>query len=151
MKLFNLFKKKDICVCEYVIEFPFKAHEENDVSKVVSGIETFKYLTTNKKDKICNNFEYSNLQDYFDDVGNKIINMKMNFIESGIIHIKVFAKEDLSAINKEKLLTFIKGQLSDGWGEEGFSFRKNGINYELIFWDNNNWYIKYVDDEINNK
>lgn len=144
MGLFNLLKKKDECFCKYVIEFPFKACELNDTTKEMSGVDAFKYLNEDKKKDICSNFEYSNLQNYFDDIGKKIIDMKMSFIIKGVIHIEVFMREDLDEISKEKLLGFIKGQLSDGWGEDEFCFSKHGTKYQLLFWNNDDWYIKYI-------
>ena len=143
MSIFNFFKKNK-CTCKYTIEFPIYAYEENDTSKIIQGTDVFKYLSENKKKDVCDNFEYSNLQAYFGDIGKKILNMKMNFIENGVIHIEVYLKEELSDIDKDKLLAYIKGQLSDGWGEEEISFRKNSIKYELMFWNNENWYIKYI-------
>ena len=68
----------------------------------------------------------------------------MTFIETWGIHVTVSAKEDLSETEKEELLKFIQGQLSDGWGEDDFSFNRNGTTYNLLFWDNTGWYIKCI-------
>ena len=144
MGLLNLLKKKDKCFCKYVIEIPLKAYELDDTSKEISGIEVFKYLQESTKEDVCNNFEYSNLQNYFGDIGKRIINMKMNFIENGVIHIEVFMREELPETGKEDLLGLIRGQLSDGWGESEFCFSKDDTEYQLLFWSNDDWYIKYI-------
>ena len=142
MGLLNLFKKKKYL---YKIEFPFRAYEEDNPDNVISSTEIIKYMDSDDIDKIINSFEYSNLQQYFNEIGKKIKKMTLNLECSKYAQISIYTLCELTTIEKEQLLNLIKGQLSDGFGEDEFSIHISHKKYCLEFWNNQDWFIRYVD------
>jgi hypothetical protein len=71
--------------------------------------------------------------------------MEMEFTENGYIDVIISVREVWSEEEKQILLNKISGQLSDGWGESEFEFKKeSGEIYELVFWKSEDWNINYV-------
>lgn len=137
----------------YDIEFPFYIDlyktdwdEENDNMIELGGKDAFEYLSSDNIEEVCLDFESSELHQYFDDLGGKIIQMKMRFLENGFIRLSVSAKDMFSEEEKQKLLKFISGQMSDGWGEGNFDYEKDtGETYSIRFWKYNDWSIGYIE------
>ena len=94
---------------------------------------------------ICLDFENSDLYKYFNELSEKIVNMKMKFLENGYINITIFVRDRLLDEEKQMLLKDITGQLSDGWGKGDFEFeRDTGETYEIVFWKYEEWNLNYV-------
>ena len=158
MGLFDKFKNKNSNIAEaikevveiYNIEFPFYVDVDDidcdeEKSTELYGEEAFNYLSSEDMNGICLCFENSELYKCFNDIGRKIINIKMKFLANGHIRLSALVNEIFSETEKQKLLDLITGQMSDGWGEGDFDFEKNtGETYSISFWKNKNWNIKYI-------
>lgn len=164
MGLFNLFKndkennidketRNDDIVEIYNIEFPFYVNlykkdfnEDNGDEPIeLKEDEAFGILTNDNIEDICYDFESSELYQYWEYLGKKIVNMKMKFLEKGYIQISVSVRERLNDTEKQELLSLIAGQMSDGWGEGNFDYlRDNNDRYNVIFWKYNNWNINFI-------
>ena len=142
MSIFNLFKKQKYL---YKIEFPFRAYEEDNPDNVILSDEIIKHMDSDVIDNIINSFEYSNLQQYFKEIGKKIKKMTLNLENFKYAQITIYALCELTTIEKEQLLNLIKGQLSDGLFEDEFLIDINHKKYCLEFWNNQDWFIRYVD------
>ena len=137
----------------YNVQFPFFVNvfktdydEENgDEPLELKGKEAYDFLNNEDVEMICLDFENSDLYKYFNELSEKIVNMKMKFLENGYINITIFVRDRLLDEEKQMLLKDITGQLSDGWGEGDFEFeRDTGETYEIVFWKYEEWNINYV-------
>ena len=137
----------------YNVQFPFFVNvfktgydEENgDEPLELKGKEAYDFLNNEDVEMICLDFENSDLYKYFNELSEKIVNMKMKFLENGYINITISVRDRLLDEEKQMLLKDITGQLSDGWGEGDFEFDKdNGECYEIIFWKYEDWNIDLV-------
>ena len=137
----------------YNVQFPFFVNvfktgydEENgDEPLELKGKEAYDFLNNEDVEMICLDFENSDLYKYFNELSEKIVNMKMKFLENGYINITISVRDRLLDEEKQMLLKDITGQLSDGWGEGDFEFEKdNGECYEIIFWKYEDWNIDLV-------
>lgn len=159
MGLFDKFKKKNITseknniVEDYNVKFPFYVNvykkdfneESGDEPIELKEEEAYKFLTNDKIEEICFDFESSELYQYWDGLNKKIVNMKMQFLENGFIKVTIFVRDNLTDDDKQKLLKLISGQMSDGWGEGNFEYtNENNNEYRVIFWKYNDWNIEYI-------
>ena len=141
----------------YIIEFPFFGYkviegETEENYKYYSGKEAYKLLSKEKIEEINNSWNNSNMVQY---ISNKSIKSKISDISlfinaTGTCRIFVKVLSDLSEEEKNLIINFVSGQMSDGWGETNFYFNneKNEV-CELSFWKNSDdWYIKYIEDEL---
>ena len=137
----------------YNVQFPFFVNvfktgydEENgDEPLELKGKEAYDFLNNEDVEMICLDFENSDLYKYFNELSEKIVNMKMKFLENGYINITISVRDRLLDEEKQMLLKDITGQLSDGWGEGDFEFEKDtGETYEIVFWKYEEWNINYV-------
>jgi hypothetical protein len=156
----------------YIIEFPYRGKielEDLDCDdEYISGKDVYLYLDQETIDGINWSWNSSNMIDFMDDkeVKIKIEDMELSIKENGICHMYVKVYEELTQKDKEYVLDYIKGQISDGWGEGNFDYIYNKNNKELYFywdfteksqdkecipfsikfwWYDKDWYIKYID------
>ncbi len=131
-----------------IVEFPFfvNVYKNDDEEPLeLKGSDAYNFLNNNDIEMVVTNFKNSYLYNYFNDIGKKIVSMEMEFTENGYIDVIISVREVLSEEEKQILLNKISGQLSDGWGESEFEFKKeSGEIYELVFWKSEDWNINYV-------
>lgn len=137
----------------YNIKFPFYIdlykidfdEEKGDKPIELTGEDAYKILTQDDIEGICFDFESSELYQYWDRLGKKIINMQMQILENGFIKIIVSVRHVLSDDEKQELLNLLSGQMSDGWGEGNFDYEKEtGERYEVRFWKYSDWNIDFL-------
>jgi len=163
MGILDMFKKKNLkeenknemnkedktynVVETYTVKFPFFIDiEKEDCEDVeLSGNKAYEYLIKDEIEGICLSFENCEIHKYFDKIGEKIVKMKMQFLEDGYIKVSILVREKFLDDEKQKLLEFITGQMSDGWGEGDFDFENNnGEWYSIRFWKDKNWNIDFI-------
>ncbi len=182
MGLFDMFKKneqKDDLQREvfktYIIEFPYRGKIEcKDIDnyeaadEYIIGKYVYLYLDQDSIDGINSSWNDSGMVSFIEDneIKNKINDMKLFVKNNGICNIYVKVYEELTNEDKDYLLNYVKGQVSDGWGEGNFDYIYNKETKELYFywdsqdklkdnncipfsidfwWYDNSWYIKYVE------
>ena len=134
MGLFDSFKKKkekikkDIAKT-YTIEFPYRGiieledlEEDSEDDEYISGKDVYLYLDQNTIDGINMSWNESNMTEFINNtkVKSKIADIELSIKENGICNMYVKAYEELTDEDKEYVLNYIKGQASDGWGEDNF-------------------------------
>ena len=179
MGLFDSFKKKkekikkDIAKT-YTIEFPYRGiieledlEEDSEDDEYISGKDVYLYLDQNTIDGINMSWNESNMTEFINNtkVKSKIADIELSIKENGICNMYVKAYEELTDEDKEYVLNYIKGQASDGWGEDNFDYIYDKNNKKIYFywdskdkaedddcipfsiqfwWDEKDWYIKYL-------
>ena len=146
--------KKDI-LKSYIIEFPFygvrgDGDEEEEV--YFEGNKTYKWFDDSIIEAINSSWNESNMTDFIfeKELKSKIQDMQLFICTDGTCKIIISIFEELTALEKEYLLDFVRGQASDGWGEGNFDFEdSNGKSFRISFWKkDNDWYIKYIDEDM---
>lgn len=173
MGIFDIFKKKEEqkeVIASYTIEFPYRGKiesEDIDDDEYITGEDVYLYLDQDSIDGINSSWNDSDMAGYIDnnDIKNKINNMELSIKEKGLCNVYIRTYEELTNEDKEYLLNYVKGQVSDGWGEGDFDYIYDSESKELYFyldsqekakekkcisfsiefwWYDGNWYIKYV-------
>lgn len=156
----------------YTIEFPYRGTmEKEDISddEFIDGKDVYSYLGQNNVDGINYSWNGSNMTDFIGDkkIKNKISDIELSVMDSGICYMYVKTYEKLIEEEKKYILEYIQGQVSDGWGEGDFDYIYDKQNKQIYFywnnvektkdmnciafsihfwWNTKDWYIKYVDD-----
>ncbi len=182
MSLFKFFEKEKIknnmqreIFKTYIIEFPYRGKielesldEDSEGDKYIEGKDVYLYLDKESINGINSSWNGSDMINYIDnnEIKNKINDMELSIKENGICNIYVKVYEELTSEDKDYILNYVKGQASDGWGEENFDYIYNKETKELYFywdfqeklkdkncipfsidfwWYDNSWYIKYAE------
>jgi len=129
-----------------LVEFPLcvELYDEKDDITYIFGSDINKYWFDNNKDVIIYDFDESKIWEY-SSLKDKINIMHLNILDDGLVNIEIELNNKLNSIEEEYLLEFIKGQMSDGWGEGILDdTTDDGQNFIISFWNNKDWYIKYI-------
>ena len=145
------FKKKKSKVSKETIdtklvEFPIcvELYDDKDDITYIFGSDINKYWFDNNKDVIIYDFDASKVWEY-SSLKDKINIMRLYILDNGLANIEIEFNTILNSIEEEYLLEFIKGQMSDGWGEGILDDTlDDGTNFNISFWNNKDWYIKYI-------
>lgn len=141
----------------YIVETPFygfkvQENESNEEWKYFSGEEVYKWLSKEDIDGINWSWNNDNMVEYISNLNlkKKLSSINLYINKNGTCRFFVKVIEELNDEEKNQIINFISGQVSDGWGEGDFSYEdSNGETFELSFWKNDNsWYIKYIEDEL---
>lgn len=129
-----------------IVEFPLcvELYDSNDNITYIFGSDTNKYWFDNNKDVVIYDFDATKIWQY-SSLKDKINIMHLNILDNGLVNIEIELNTILNSIEEEYLLEYIKGQMSDGWGEGILDdTTENGQNFIISFWNNKDWYIKYI-------
>lgn len=157
LKVDNSKKKKEKSINTYIIESPFYGYkvletENGEEWKYFTGKEVYNWLSNDDIDGINWSWNSNNIVEYISNVSlkKKISDIQLYLNKNGTCRFFVGVLEELSEADKNLIINFIKGQLSDGWGEGNFDYEdEKGEQFELSFWKNDgSWYIKYIEDEL---
>lgn len=157
LKVDNLQKKKEKSIDTYIIESPFYGYKVLEIDngeewKYFTGKEVYNWLSNDDIDGINWSWNSNNIVEYISNVGlkKKISDIQLYLNKNGTCRFFVEVLEELSEVDKNLIINFIKGQLSDGWGEGNFDYEdEKGEKFELSFWKNDgSWNIKYIEDEL---
>lgn len=101
------------------------------------GKDVYLYLDQDSIDGISSSRNDSNMVSFIDnnEIKNKIHNMELSIKENGICNVSVKVYEELTNEDKDYILNYVKGQVSDGWGEGNFDYiyDKEKKNYIFIW------------------
>ena len=128
------------------VEFPLcvELFDNDDNITYIFGNDINKYWFDNNKDVIIYDFESTKIWEY-SSLKDKINVMHLSILDNGLANIEIELNTILNSIEEEYLLEFIKGQMSDGWGEGILDdTTEDGQNFIVSFWNNKDWYIKYI-------
>ena len=166
--IFNLFKKKktinyDVNKKEeidkevnfsnlYLVEFPFKGirelelDEEPKEDEFMAGELLIKAADKEFIEYVKWNWYASTLTDFMDQpLKEKVNNFYLTLNANGKCIAVIPTYSELTEEDKKYLLDFIKGQASDGIGEEDYVYEYEGKKYSLLFWwKQDDWYIKFI-------
>ena len=138
----------------YNIEAPLmiesvKYTEAKEVRKKYKGEKIRNWITDDDIEIIKWSWYSGEMYQYIDneELKNKINDITLDIDKAGFVRIKIYVYQELLENEKDEILDFLKGQLSDGWGEEDYDFTKeDGTEYIVNFWEyNKDWYIKFVE------
>jgi len=104
---------------ELIFKYPFYVEvlsDDSDERKVITGADVYKYVDSELKDAIIYDFAESGLARFYDD-SSAVTDMTLEFDDGGFIIIRALVRRNNDDKIRESLDSFIKGQLSDGWGE----------------------------------
>lgn len=157
LKVDNSKKTKEKSINTYIIESPFYGYkvletENGEEWKYFTGKEVYNWLSNDDIDGINWSWNSNNIVEYISNVSlkKKISDIQLYLNKNGTCRFFVEVLEELSEVDKKLIINFIKGQLSDGWGEGNFDYEdEKGEKFKLSFWKNDgSWYIKYIEDEL---
>ena len=139
----------------YIIEFPFygvKANDDLEKETYLDGKSAFKWFDDSIVDAINISWNGNNMINSISvkELKQKLYDMQMFICEDGTCRVIISIFEELTEEEKEYLLEFVKKQASNGWEKEDFEFKDKSENcFRVVFWRNdNNWYIKYRNEDI---
>lgn len=142
----------------YIVEFPFYGFKvfTNDLGKeerkYYNGVEVYNWLSQDDIEGVNWSWNGNNMLEYITDkkLKKKISNISLFINKNGTCRVFIKVLEELKEDEKNQIINFISGQVSDVWGEGNFDYEdEKGEKFELSFWKNDgSWYIKYIDDEL---